>query len=294
MLETVAALSMQPAQIVIVDSSEDSQTSRMCEAGIAGLRSPLRWCPAIIKGAAAQRNQGVNQVTEPFVWFIDDDIRLEPECLAKLYQVLVADAKLAGVNAMIVNQRYQTPGRMSRSMFALMQGRFEASFAGKVIGPAVNLLPEDREDLPEIAPVQWLNTTCTMYRREALPDPPFDPFFTGYSLMEDLALSLSVAERGWKLANVRTARIFHDSQPGAHKADVKELARMELVNRHYIMTQIMRRTSATDYARLAAFQFFNLATGFRDWRNWPKVVAGKIAGAREILRRRKSSRKRLL
>jgi GT2 family glycosyltransferase len=293
MLESVAALSMQPAQIVIVDSSDDSQTRRMCELGIPGLRCPFRWLPAIHKGAAAQRNRGVKEAAEPFVWFVDDDIRMESDCLAKLHEALAADSKLGGVSATIVNQRYQAPGRISRSMFALMQGRFEPSFAGKVIGPAVNLLPDDREDLPKIAPVQWLNTTCTLYRREALPDPPFEGFFTGYSLMEDLALSLTVAKRGWKLANVRTARIFHDSQSGAHKSNVEELARMELVNRHYIMTQIMGRTTPTDYAKLAAFQLFNLVTGFRDWRNWPRQVAGKIAGAREILHRRKASGKEL-
>ena len=43
---------------------------------------------------------------------------------------------------------------------------------------------------PEVASVEWLNTTCTIYRGEALPSPPFCNQFTGYSLMEDLALSL--------------------------------------------------------------------------------------------------------
>ncbi len=58
-----------------------------------------------------------------------------------------------------------------------------------------------------MVPVEWLNTTCTLYRREALPDPPFLSHFTGYSLMEDLALSLTVGKR-WKLANARGLRIF--------------------------------------------------------------------------------------
>src|SRR5204863_9646194 len=129
-----------------------------------------------------------------------------------------------GVSALIVNQKYHPPGAISRAVFTLMHGRSERTFAGRVIGPGINLLPEDREDLPEIVPVEWLNTTCTIYRRVALPSPPFDSVFTGYSMMEDLTLSLRVGQK-WKLANARTARIFHDSQPGPHKSCATELAR---------------------------------------------------------------------
>src|SRR5436190_11277229 len=160
---------------------------------------------------------------------------------------------------MIVNQRYLAPGLASRSIFRLLNGKSERSFAGRVLGPAVNLLPEDREDLPEVVPVEWLNTTCTIYRREALPTPPFDSVFTGYSIMEDLTLSLRVG-RTWKLANARTARIFHDSQPGEHKADVYSMAKMELVNRHYVMKQILGRTTFLDYVRLCLWECFQLAS----------------------------------
>ena len=101
----------------------------------------------------------------------------------RLWNAIESDRQLGGVNAMIVNQRYQPPGFISRTMFTLMHGRREKSFAGKLIGPAINLLPEDRDDLPEVVPVEWLNTTCTIYRREALPDPAFDVFF--YWLLAD-------------------------------------------------------------------------------------------------------------
>ena len=145
-----------------------------------------------------------------------------------------------------------------------MVGR-EKSFAGRVIGPAVNLLPEDRHDLPEVVPVEWLNHGCTIYRREALPDPPFPAEFTGYSLMEDLALSLQVGKT-WKLANARTARIFHDSQPGTYKSDARSRSRMELVNRHFVMTRIMGRRGFIAYLKLAAWELFSLASALASRR----------------------------
>ena len=144
----------------------------------------------------------------------------------RLWQALQSDTALGGVNAMITNQQYGTPGRVSRTLFRLLHGKPEATYAGKCIGPALNLLPEDRPDLPEVVPVEWLNTTCTLYRWKAMPQPPFPEHFTGYSLMEDVTLSLIVG-RNWKLANARTARIYHDSQPGTHKQDISARTKME-------------------------------------------------------------------
>src|SRR5436190_7073428 len=160
---------------------------------------------------------------------------------------------------MIVNQRYLAPGLASRSIFRLLHGKNEPSFAGRVIGPAVNLLPEDRDDLPAVVPVEWLNTVCTIYRREALPSPPFDSFFTGYSMMEDLALSLRVGQK-WRLANVRTARVVHESQSGMEKHRASAFHAMELVNRHYVMRNVMGRQRLSDFGRLVLWEIFTIAS----------------------------------
>jgi GT2 family glycosyltransferase len=215
--------------------------------------------------------------------FMDDDILFEPLCFARLWSALQSDPNLGGVNAMITNQRYQTPGRISRFVFRLMAGRAEGSYAGRVLGPAVNLLPEDGDDLPEIVPVEWLNTTCTLYRREALPDPPFPDHFTGYSLMEDLTLSLTVG-KCWKLANARTARIYHDSQPGTHKSDPALLAEMQLINRHFVMTKILGRDRFADYLKLVLFELFSLASSLQS-RSGRATVALGLWGRVEALRR---------
>ena len=208
---------------------------------------------------AAQRNQGVTLATQPFIWFFDDDVLFEPGCVEQLWKAINADPKLGGVNALIVNQHYHPPGRVSRGVFRLMNGRRERSYAGKVIGPVVTLLPEDGAALPEVVPVEWLNTTCTIYRREALPSPAFDAVFTGYSLMEDVALSLRVGKK-WKLANVRKARIIHESQAGEQKSDARIVARMELINRYYVMRNILDQRGALSILRLFVWQVFQIAS----------------------------------
>lgn len=283
-LWSLAQQSAQPAEAVVVDASDDRTTAALCQAGVPGLSCALRWIKASSRGAASQRNEGVRQASHAVIGFFDDDILFHPECVSRLWQALRSDPKMGGVNATITNQTYSRPGRVTRVMFPLLAGGRLATYAGRVIGPAVNNLAEDDPSLPEVVPTDWLNTTCTLYVREALPNPPFPDHFTGYSLCEDLTLSLTVARRGWKLANARTARIFHDSQPGDHKRSHADLAAMELVNRHYVMTRVLDRTRVSDYVRLGIWEAFQVAAAAQGgFRRLAAEVAGKVRGAARLI-----------
>lgn len=278
MLESLANQSVQPQEMIVIDASNSDRTKQVCQSKIERLKTNISYYRAIEIGAATQRNLGIQYATQNTIWLLDDDIIFESNCLERMWQALYSDRRLGGVNAMITNQKYFPPGRISQTLFKLLHGRIESSYAGKCIGPGLNLLPEDRADLPKVVSVEWLNSTCVLYRRAALPQPMFANFFTGYSLMEDLALSLTVGKQ-WQLANARTARIYHDSQPGEHKSDRGVLAQMELVNRHYIMTQVLARTTIQDYLKLAVLQLFSIAASLFDWGGWlhlPKIIWGKI------------------
>src|SRR5579864_4510883 len=151
-LENLAEQSFQPAEVRIVDASSDGGTRLLCEESIPKLQSALSWWRAEATGAASQRNQGIRAASQATIGFMDDDILLEPDCFKRLWRALNSDDRIGGVSAMITNQRYQTPGRTSRFVFRLMDGHAEPSYAGRILGPAVNLLPEDRDDLPEVVP----------------------------------------------------------------------------------------------------------------------------------------------
>ncbi len=287
---TLASLAEQealPAELVLVDASRESRSREAAGAfaeGFARRGCTLSWEEARVAGAGAQRNQGLARVSQDAVWFFDDDVYFAPACLKRLAAALQSDRRLGGVSAMIVNQSYGSPGRVSRLLFAVMAGRRLLSYAGCVVGPAVNFLPEDRDDLPEVVAVEWLNTTCTLYRREALPNPSFAPNFDSYSFMEDLALSLVVG-KSWKLANARRARIFHDSQPGAHKDNVAARSKKELMDRHHIMTRLLGRRGFGDYLRLFLWESFQLAVCAVEKRGGPEfwqALEGKAAGLRDL------------
>ncbi|MBW4506925.1 MAG: glycosyltransferase [Scytonematopsis contorta HA4267-MV1] len=287
MLHSLAQQSVQPMEMIVVDGSSDDNTRNLCQSKIPGLATKIHYHRATEIGAATQRNQAMSHATLSVIWLLDDDILFEPECLAHLWAALESDSLLGGVNAMITNQRYSTPGRVSRLLFAFLNGQTEISYAGKCIGPALNLLPEDNPNLPEVVSVEWLNSTCTLYRRQALPHPLFSSMFTGYSLMEDLTLSLIVGKK-WRLANARTARIFHDSQSGDHKNNVATLAQMELVNRHYVMTKILNKQQLGDYFKLLVLQIYEIiATSISAKHSLPLLLLGKWQGLKEIYKQKK-------
>ncbi len=290
MLSSLGKQSVQPVEAIIIDGSSNEETAKLCQTPIPNLDTKIIYHKATKIGAATQRNQAMAYANEEAILFLDDDIIFEPDCLKRLWTALQNNPHFGGVNAMITNQKYLPPGPISRLLFPLLHGKIETTYAGKCIGPAFNLLPEDRPDLPEVVPVEWLNTTCTLYRREALPEPVFPPLFVGASIKEDLTLSLMVGKT-WKLANARTARIFHDSQPGDHKNNPTTLGKMELVNRHYVMTQILERNTWWDYVKLTVVQFWQIAA--LCWHNFPAVgptVMGKLAAMKEIIGKSYDSR----
>jgi glycosyltransferase involved in cell wall biosynthesis len=291
-LESLLASTLVPDEFIVVDASSTDESTNTARAVFAGRGGSPRLVigKALTLGAAAQRNQAMALATQDTILFCDDDIVAEPDCVARLWQALQTDADAGGANAAIVNQTYIRPGWPVRALLASV-GVFEhATYAGRIAGPAIQFLPRGGDKLPATVPVQWLNTTCTMYRRALLPEPLFDRHFTGYSLGEDVALSVRVGRRA-RLVNVPAARVRHDSQPGAHKADAMALARMAIVNRHYIMTQVMGKTSWRDHAAWLWWEFWQLVMAAIRQRGglifW-QTVRGQWFGFADIVRRRQT------
>jgi len=284
-LKSLAKQNCQPTKIILVDASDNDATEQLCRQQFPGLVAEIVYQKATEKGAAVQRNQGIALVNTDVIFFFDDDIIFDPFCVERLWNCLQSGERTGGVNALVKNQHYLDPGRLTKFMYRLMSGKNLASYAGKCIGPAWNLLPADKEGMPDCNEVEWLNTTCTLYRMNALPSPVFPKRFKGYSLLEDLSLSI-VVSRTHRLFNVRNARIYHDSQPGDHKNNLRELSKMELLNRHYVMTKLLGRRKFTDYCRLFIFELFGMTvvlTNKTGWKNLLPNAAGKLQAIGSLL-----------
>ena len=49
---------------------------------------------------------------------MDDDIEIEPFCIERLWNALQGDRSIVGCNAMITNQQYNKPGKVSEIFFS--------------------------------------------------------------------------------------------------------------------------------------------------------------------------------
>jgi len=115
--------SAQPSEVIVVDHSCDDLTATLCAKPPTGFLGTIVYLRAEVCGAAAQRNQAAADVQQQIVWMIDDDIELYPDCVAKLLLRACGRSHLGGVNATITNQKYHSPGRLSRLMYSILEGR---------------------------------------------------------------------------------------------------------------------------------------------------------------------------
>ena len=283
-LQSLGEQSRYPAEVIIVDASEDRTSEELCVEARGVYPGHLNYMRTGTAGAASQRNEGIDRAIFPYVLFLDDDILIHPSCIERLWSAIKGSQDIGGANAMITNQAYHRPGRVARVVFGFLNGGRLGNYAGRCFGPGLAQLPE-AEAPAAIVPVDWLNTTCTLYRKDALPSPVFASHFKGASTAEDLTLSLQVGKR-WKLVNVPQAQIFHDSQPGDHKKNITGLAAMELVNRHFVMRSVLERRSLLDYFKFAvmiAYLFTGTLTNRHGLRQAPARLTGLGIGIFRIL-----------
>lgn len=267
-----------PQEFLIADYSDDDATSRASELlkpDFEARGSSVRYLDAShTPGAACQRNTGTAEASQPYLLYADDDILLEAGCVRSLWDCMQEGSEFGGVSSMITNQPYEQPGAISASVIKLLGGAGDARDGGRFLAGVRNVLPADSDERPAVQQVEWLNTTCTLYRTKALPSPPFPPHFGGASVCEDVALSQVVVQGGWELANHRDARIFHDSQGGDHKADQSKLIAQEFRNRAYVLRVILGKQGPADLFRLLFSQGYQALAVGMSTRSIPKLWQG--------------------
>jgi len=288
-LQSLAEQTVTPAEIVICDASDDGSTEAVVIAAREGWAdSRVQWTyqRAVRTGLAPQRNQAVATASQTFVWFLDDDVILEPECLEVLHNVASADDRIGGVTATITNQAYSPPGPFVKGLMRWFEdGRERDTYASACIGPGFAFYPDASPDIPATMTAEWMIGCCTLYRKAALPCPAVPDHFEGGAIGEDLAASLQVA-RTWKTLHARDARCFHDSQGGAHKRSLLRLAEQGLLNRYYIMTHVRGRTGVRDKFDFSLMLAFGLASLLRKPSKWGEsclVFAGYLKGSWRLL-----------
>jgi GT2 family glycosyltransferase len=249
-LASLAAQTHLPAQVVVVDSSRDEESEKVC-ASATGLS--LTYERAREPSAAKQRNQGAERVTTELIAFSDDDSILPPETCAKLAAVFT-DETVGGVAARLEGPSRPVPKGLLRAYYRLQAGYEHPTYGAQLFGPAINCYPSYTEAAGELIPAQWLSSTCVFYRTALFQREKF-PSFAGYSSMEDVHLSARIG---------KTHRLFfHASAPFEHrdatsqwKRNHRALARSRIRNQRTVAREVLGFTGAKFELKLLLHRLF--------------------------------------
>ncbi|MEQ1885604.1 MAG: glycosyltransferase [Bryobacteraceae bacterium] len=275
-------------ETIVVDSSDDNATETLISNAKAQFDFSLTYCRSAVRSAAVQRNQGADLARGTHVLFLDDDVVLEPDFVAELMSVFQNPEyrNVGGASGTIVNQTFVEPRGFNRFLLGFALGRWSGSYSGRLLGPAVNFLPRSSDG---IQPVDWLPSCCAAFPKEVFLRYKFGSTFQGYSFAEDVHLSARVGQ-SFRLVNVGTARLFHEDMGGATHRDWTALAHSVVMNRHLIMSTVMRKTGLANLLRLFYYEviysslaYLNGGAGGNRLRIAFEMLRGRLMAFRDLI-----------
>lgn len=279
-VESIVGQTVLPGELCIVDSSDETPTRARIEELCKEVGVELDYHHPAPRGLTIQRNIGIDRTTGDPVFFVDDDVFLEPDCHE---QILVEYARwgpeLGGVRA-----TPRDPARpplisiLWRKLFGIggwwpeASGRMRRAFNVEGVSIAAG-----------VRKIEYMTGWFMSFKREVLKEERFDETLSGYAFKEDVDFTYRVS-RKWVLLQTPAAVCAHfltsSSRLGSH-----QLMRMNLGNQFYLhrknMPQDARHRAALWWSLIGLFVLnIGRATFKNDWG----LVTGMIVGMWEQAR----------
>jgi GT2 family glycosyltransferase len=224
LLESMAAQTRRPDEVLVVDASPDGETEAVVRAfpGIVYSRVPPEE-----RGLTRQRNWGIARALGERIAFLDDDTVPEPAYFEEVLACFNRHPEAVGVGGYIANEVTWTraaggPAPLSvfrvgawerredyrwrlRRLLGLdspeRPGRMPAMGHARSVG----FFPPDGDDHP----VELFMGGAATWRRDLLEKVRFSPWFEGYGLYEDLDFCLRASREGslWLCTRARLAHL---------------------------------------------------------------------------------------
>ncbi len=296
--------SRPPAQIIVIDSSDDH--TPVAETVAAATRD---WDGSVTvkhsdPGLPYQRNRGLALVTAPVVLFPDDDSLLHPGTAAALMEVYERDTEGA-IAAVCAAETYEVPpgvdlgdsdwmteAHQREAKTRGLRNRMERNFSA--LKPQLHLgrLLAGRAPLPDwtkeldVVPVEYMTGFRMSFRTHAIKPTGFDEALGGYALDEDIDASFQAARHG-AVVGAKKGKIYHHRFPSG-RGDGARLGRMEVLNRLYVGLKHARRddlpkgTEAAMRLRMRGFLVLKLLVALAGARS--EFGRARLAGAWAAIR----------
>jgi GT2 family glycosyltransferase len=290
-LESVKRQVRRPDEVLIVDASPNARTQESLESDTDsfGETLPLRYfrVSEAKRGLTRQRNFALGRVRYDLVAFFDDDVVLDPSCIAEMERVhrLLGD-RVVGVGAMISNERHE-PSLLwrVRRFLGIVPELKPGTYARS--GLSIPWFNGGVEDLTE---GDWLPGCAMMWRTAPARDIGFNEGFAGYAQGEDLDFSLRARPRG-TLVMARRARLEH-LHDFSGRPDHFRLGYMTIYNRYQIHRRGLPARSGRDVAwfvyawTIDSLMLCRHLLYPRRWASTFRHLAGRLAAVADLTRGR--------
>jgi GT2 family glycosyltransferase len=261
LLENLRRQTLLPDEVILVDGApaQENDTQQL----VASLTASLPFRCRYVRhegGTAIQRNRGIEEAPPgSFIAFVDDDVRLEPNFLQTIMEVLAEDAekKVGGVVGYRVNRSFALTAHSRWRWYQRLKllSTYEPGRYDFKSGYPINANGQPK--FHGVRSVDFMTTACAVWRPEVFQAGlRFDPFFRDYGVLEDAHFSLR-AGRNWTLLQCGDARC--DETPTlSGREDRRRIGYKCVVNYYYVFQDLVRPLTWRHKMRFWRFQAFEL------------------------------------
>lgn len=276
-IESLVEQTVLPAELCIVDSSDETPAREKIEQMCGDVGLPLDYHHPAPRGLTIQRNIGIDRTTGDPVFFIDDDVFMAPDCHEEILKEYERwGPELGGVRA--TPMRPARPPWISvmwRKLFGI--GGWWPEASGKM---RAGFWVEGVSEAAGVRKLEYMTGWFMSFKREVFEHERFDEALSGYGHKEDVDFTYRVS-RHYVLLQTPKARCDH-FQTVTSRLPSRQLMRMNLANQFYLhrknMPQDVRHRFALWWGLLGLFL---LNVGRATFKRDPGLVTGMIVGARE-------------
>ncbi len=280
-LVALRAQTVPPDELVVVDAGEPVEG--ILREGLEGSGIELVYTRSQ-PGTSSQRNLGIDLARGEFLFFLDDDMILEPEYIERSLEAfdLPLEPPVGGVMGSQINVPPDSP--MVRGIYRLFGISHTApgDDGALYISGGVRWLA----DPSEVVPIPVAATGRVAYRAACLEGERFSEFLPGYTFAEDVELAIRIGKR-WTIVQQPAARVDHRHSAAGRVGYGERISRV-MYSRFYFFSQHRQRSLRNlaafawshtgETAQLAAVGLIKRRTGLSP------VVKGVAKGYRLCLR----------
>lgn len=230
LLDSLAAQTRPPDEVIVADASvlEDLTNQSALIVNRIAVHPP---------NAVRQRTAAINIARGDLLLFLDDDVVLEPDCVAQMLSLLEQNENVVAVTTDFNNQTWPAPTRLWQLYLRHILKLNCGAWQGRVVGP---LLRFGYNPVPsEPCAIEWLGSGNSLVRRSAfIAAGGFSDFFLHRcTINEDVDLGLKLRRIG-TIMFCPAARMAHHHAPSG-RVTMFMAAEDDLFNRFYILRRTM-------------------------------------------------------